>query len=833
MNHFIRSASSLPLLSLPLLLAACGTTEPPSTFVTSTADSGPGTLRAVLESTPAGETVRFNTPGTVTLASPLVITRNVTVLAEGVTIDAAQTGRALEVREGATVTFRGGTFKNGTGGPATGPLSLSPQATAPTLGGLILNSGSLLLDQVTLTGGTANDGGAIYNHAGATLTLKSSTLTGNKATAFPESTLPHGMGGAVFNAGTLRIEDSTLSGNEAAGGGGAIYNAGVLTLVSGAVTGNTSALPGGGIRNANGSAFTQSGGTVTGNTPDNVVTFTAPDPAASGDFVFPARWTVSSPAEVRRGGTLREGILTPSMTLNPFRDATSGSLIQTLSEGGLLRQDPVTDEFIPYMAQSYTVSADGRTWDFTLRPDLKWSDGRPITADDFVTTAKLHQDPAIGSNSYDSLVGVTVSRTAPDGVRIVFAAPQATAEATVSFTPWPNHVFGAAYASGGAAAVRALWPITTSPADVVSAGPFRLGSVTQGGAAVLERNPYYGEWAVDSAGQPLPYLDRIEYLPFVNTDAQLNAFLAGGIDLFSPSQAQLPAVRGATGVVLRENYSATASSTWITWNWNRASDPEKQRLFRSDAFRQAMSHLTDRDRMVQEVLAGAGNPVFTSVYPVFTEWLSPTAPKFTFNVMEARRLLATLGYDRLNSGGYLTNSDGRVLEFDLMTNAGNAAREGFARIFAEGARQAGVKVNVQLIDFNTLISRFTAKGADRPFDALLLGLSGGSNLFPFGVNTVRCDGNLHVYNQSGACLTAWEQELQTLYLAGAQEFNRAKRLVIGRQIQDLEAQHQPYVYLAAARASAAWRARVRGELPADVADSYYGTRVPALTWVQD
>ncbi|MPY66213.1 ABC transporter substrate-binding protein [Deinococcus sp. SDU3-2] len=551
------------------------------------------------------------------------------------------------------------------------------------------------------------------------------------------------------------------------------------------------------------------------------------------DFVFPAAWTVSSPAEVKRGGTLRNSAPGPSLTLNPFRNAQANSAVSQLSDAGLLKQDPVTEEFVPYMAQAYTVSADGLTWEFTLRPDLKWSDGQPITPKDFVTTARIHQDQAVGSNSYDTLRGVTVSQTGDRTVRIVFQERQATTALTTAFTPWPDHIFGAAYTSGGAAAIRALWPVAANPASIVVSGPFKLASLATDGAAVLERNPFYGEWAVDSAGQPLPYLDRVELVPVSSTDAQLSAFLAGRIDLFSPAPTQLAALRGAANVVLRENYSGQASSSWIVWNWNRASDPEKQRLFRSSAFRQAMSHLTDRERMVREVLGGAGEAVYTNVYPVFAEWISPTAPRFNFNVAEARRLLAGLGYDRANADGYLINSAGRVLEFDLITNAGNTARENYARIFAEGARQAGVKVNAQAIDFNVIASRLASTGDDRPFDAILLGLSGGSNIWPFGVNVVPCNGNLHAYNRSGGCLTDWEREADRLFQEGNAEPDRTRRLALGRQLQDLEAQHQPFVYLVAPKASVAWRSRVRGEYPAAIADADVGTRELVLTWVQD
>lgn len=104
-----------------------------------------------------------------------------TIIATGVTIDAAGKGRALDIAKGATVTMQGGTLKGGTG--AVLPTSLTGQAVTVTYGGVLSNAGTLTLDGVTVTGGKANMGGGIYNMEGATLTLKGSTnVTGNEAT---------------------------------------------------------------------------------------------------------------------------------------------------------------------------------------------------------------------------------------------------------------------------------------------------------------------------------------------------------------------------------------------------------------------------------------------------------------------------------------------------------------------------------------------------------------------------------------------------------------------------------------------------------------------------
>jgi peptide/nickel transport system substrate-binding protein len=554
-------------------------------------------------------------------------------------------------------------------------------------------------------------------------------------------------------------------------------------------------------------------------------------------FVFPAAWTVSNSSEVKLGGTFRAANLSDYSTFNPFAVVESNSLPTLLSAGGLLRLDPTTRDYVPYMAKSYSISSDNLTWTFALRKGMKWSDGKPITADDWVSTAQIHEDAAVGSNSYDSFVfggsKIIVSKVDALTVKMVLPLFFVDTLVTLGFDVYPDHVFGAAYRSGGATAVKNLWAKTVNPTEVISSGAFRLKTYTAGQSTQLERNPFFGEWNRDSARRSLPYLDAYSV---VVGDA-FTKFQAGETDTVSPTGSQLATLEtgianGSINAVLKKNYSQTASSTWITFNFNRSSDPEKQRLFRSDAFRQAMSHLTNRAKMIADVFAGNAAPAYTSVYGVFQDWVSTSAPKFDFNPQAAKDLLATLGYATLNSDGYLTDSSGKVLEFDLATNAGNTTRESMVNIFVADAKLAGVKVNPKLIAFNDLVTAMLSTGTDRTFDAILLGLSDGSQDYPLGINVLKCTGNLHAFNKSGACLFDWETQLQTLFNQGSVILDRAGRIVVAKQAQDLEAQHQPFVYIVSPKVSIAWLSKIKGEYPASAFSSVNGTRKLELTWIQ-
>jgi len=567
--------------------------------------------------------------------------------------------------------------------------------------------------------------------------------------------------------------------------------------------------------------------------------------ALAAPFVYPAKWSADAPSAAKRGGEYRDYTISDFKTFNPFTASEAVSVPNTLGIGAtLFMQDPTTDDFIPKMAASMPeVSNNGKRFVVTIREGMKFSDGQAITADDFVTTMKLHMDKDMGSNSYATffLAGkpITVKKLSTYKLQFDFPQASSTALGRMSFVPWPDHIFGKAYASGGAEAVKKMWTLSTNPQAVVSPGMWDLESYRPGERVVFTANKRFGEWNKDSAGNAVPYLDRYSFLIAKDINAALAAYLAGQIDIGPATSADhLSQIKkamdaGQLKAQLIPNVSPQASSTWITFNWNKSDDPFKQKMFRDVRFRRAMSHLADRKAMVDIVYGGLGGPSYYSLYPIFEKaWAPANTPRYEYNLDAAVKLLNQMGFTKKDKDGFLVDNQGRRVEFNLVTNAGNNQREGLMRIFADTAKRAGVKVNTQAIDFNVLVNQLTSTGANRPFDAILLGLSGGGNVWPFGSNVIPCDGNLHSYNRSGQCLTSQEQLMSKLYFQGDQELDLAKRKAIGAQILKVETELQPVVYLAGPNYHVTYNDRLQGQYPRNVMDAFYGARQLALTFVR-
>ncbi len=384
--------------------------------------------------------------------------------------------------------------------------------------------------------------------------------------------------------------------------------------------------------------------------------------------------------------------------------------------------------------------------------------------------------------------------------------------------------------------MRALWGTETDVSQVLTTGPFRPTLYAAGERLNFERNPYFGEWNVDEQGNPLPYLDAYNITLVGDEDAALNLYLAGELDLFAPRSLDDIGVinvavnNGDIDAVVLEAVAPVASSQFIVFNWNLASNPGKQATFRNPNFRQAMAHLIDRDAIIELVYGGNADPMYTGVYRVNAFWVNDDVPTYAYDPERAVELLARAGYANRDAQGFLTNADGERLSFTLATNAGNNQREQIIQLFADSAREAGVEVITQPIDFNLLVDQLFSTGDDRPFEAILIGLRGGSRDWPFGDNVNLCTGGLHMFNTSGSCIGANETLVDQLTKVGRQTLDTEAARDIGFQIQQAEAEQSAILYTVSPRANYSWLEDVRGEHPVEFLNPLLGARELQLTF---
>jgi peptide/nickel transport system substrate-binding protein len=503
-------------------------------------------------------------------------------------------------------------------------------------------------------------------------------------------------------------------------------------------------------------------------------------------------------------------------------------------EQGLIRQNALTSEIEPALAESWEFSPDKLGITFTLRPNLKWSDGKPLTVDDVVFTYKdIYLNAKIPSDARDVLrIGKegklpTIRKVNEQQVEFRIPEPFAPFLRITGIGILPEHILGPTVRTldkEGNPQFLSTWGVDTPPAEIVQPGPYKIASYRTGQRVILRRNPYY--WEKDAQGKPLPYIERIALEVVESQDTELLQFRSGSLDA-------IPRVTSLYFSMLKQeeerskfkiyNGGPLPQLLFLSFNQNQGRrnnkplvDPVKSKWFNSLAFRQAIAQGINRQKMLVNIYQGLGEPQNSMLIKQSPYFLSPQEglPVYDYNLTKAKQLLLSDGF-KYNPDGQLLDAKGNQVEFTLNTNVENKVRAAVAAQIQQDLAQLGIKVNLQLLNFNSLVEKLTAK---LEWEVIILGVGGG--LEPnASANFWAPEGGSHLFNQNprpgqpalnGRVVADWERRIGDLYIAGAQETDESKRKLIYAEAQKLGQENLPVIYLINPLALSAVRNRVQG-----------------------
>jgi peptide/nickel transport system substrate-binding protein len=500
----------------------------------------------------------------------------------------------------------------------------------------------------------------------------------------------------------------------------------------------------------------------------------------------------------RAGGRLVYALRSEPKTLNPVAavDVASKEVIGRL-QADLIHIDRETQRAGSALAKSWSVSPDGLHYTLVLRRGLRFSDGRPLDAEDVVFTFRCYLDERNASPQRDLLVigGKPVGVRKLDAYRVAFDLPRPYAAAERIFDSLailPRHLLQKAQEEGRLAAA---WGLTTSPAEMAGLGPFRLKSYVPGERIVLERNPHY--WKVDAAGRALPYLDELVFLLVPSDDAQVVRFKAGETDVISRLSAPNFALLSAEASKARrlQDLGAGLDYAFLFFNLNdvdAAKRPEvarKQAWFKQTAFRQAVSAALDRQGMVRLVYQGRATPLAGHVTPGNRLWLNTALPRPQRSLARARELLGRAGFVTRN--GQLHDAAGTPVTFTIVTNAANATRVQMATIIQDDLREIGMQAQVVPLENRALLDR-VLKSHD--YDAAVMAVAGG-DADPNGeMNVWVSSGPTHLWRVGApAPIGPWEKEIDDLMERQLITLDGAARKRLYDRVQQLVADNLPMI----------------------------------------
>jgi peptide/nickel transport system substrate-binding protein len=523
-------------------------------------------------------------------------------------------------------------------------------------------------------------------------------------------------------------------------------------------------------------------------------------------------WRGESFLPGRLGGIWRSAVPADPKSFNDHiaeQDSSTAAVVAMMRDY-LADYDVSARKWVPRCA-FFEVRADeeAETLDviYTLRDNLYWSyygSGKkiPVTSDDVVFWYnEIDGNPAFQGSGYTGqfLVMKDGTRAHIDIEKIndkqfVFHFPRIVAEPVFSTNLQisPRIDYEQAYRERGAEGVRDLFNIKTDPRLIPSMGKWFLAEYTAGQRLVYKRNPDY--WDKDSGGVSIPYTEEeiVRIIPEENTQYLL--FKQGEIETYAPRPEDLDELTGAENADYTVfNAEGSLSASFWTFNQNpKNRNTPQYEWFTKKEFRQAMSCLLNRERIVAQVYRGLAEPkldIFPEPNPYYNADITLS---YLYNPERAFRFLEQAGMRR-DISGVLRDEKNRPVVFDLTIRSESAMVSDIASIIMADLSNAGITVNIRVIDFQKMVEQlFTTF----EWDSMIMGLS-GNQVFPTGGSNVwPSAGNLHFwYPLQKEPATDWEARLDFLYNEGAFTIDREKAQGIWDEFQRVLLEQCPMIYL--------------------------------------
>ena len=463
------------------------------------------------------------------------------------------------------------------------------------------------------------------------------------------------------------------------------------------------------------------------------------------------------------GGTWRRGFTGPADKWNGYRAATGPD--------HLLFWDYTGEKAVPNVAKGWELSPDGKATTLFLRKGMKWSDGHPFTADDFMFWYEdLYQNKELFPTPTSALAingkQGKLEKVDETTVRFVFADPYYFfPDVLAGSTPISSHAYmGDPSAYGSFAPAHYLKQFLPKYAGkealdkLVAENKFdnwvnlfkfkndwalnpelpvlaAWKTVTPINTPVwtLERNPY-SSW-VDTDGNQLPYIDKIQMTLAENLEVLNLRAIAGEYD-FQARHIDIGKLPVFLENQQKGNYKVNldvadyGGDMVIKFNLSY-EEPELNKWFNDADFRRALSLGIDRDQINETFWLGTGTP--SSVVPADHNKYNP-GPEFrtlwsTLDVKKANELLDKVGLDKKDGEGYRSRSDGAGrLRLEVMTLGGQFVQ--FTRI-SEMIREHWKKIGIDLVVQETERSLANKKSAANETQLYAWNNDGSEHMFTF------------------------------------------------------------------------------------------------------
>jgi len=371
------------------------------------------------------------------------------------------------------------------------------------------------------------------------------------------------------------------------------------------------------------------------------------------------------PVAVKKGGTLRVGVTTPSGPVDPMVAANQGSIAMYQPVGEyLIRAEPDLS-LRPFLATEWSSNDAGTVWTFKLRDDVTFQDGQKMTSADVVATFNRLADPDGGSIALSAFRGIIGKNSA-----------SAIDDLTVQFElerPVGNFPYLASSDTYSAIILPASYSTGFEEAGFPGTGPLRMKSFSPTAGATFVRNEEYWDKA-----NPAP-LDQIDFIFFADETPALLALQGSEIDV-----VYQVSVQNGRAVVNNPAYKMVGTRSAASRPLHLRTDTGP---WMDKRVRQALAYTVDRTGVVDGLMQGyaeiGNDSPFAPIFPV----TNPDVPQRQLDLDKARALLAEAGVP-----------DGFKTSLNVINTLEVPA---YATVLQAGAAKVGIDLDIILQDGGT------------------------------------------------------------------------------------------------------------------------------------
>jgi peptide/nickel transport system substrate-binding protein len=409
------------------------------------------------------------------------------------------------------------------------------------------------------------------------------------------------------------------------------------------------------------------------------------------------------------GGSFTEGIVGSPQYINPVLSQASDSDrdVTELIFSGLTKYNS-NGEIIPNLAQEYKIGDNGKTYEFTLKTDIKWHDGENFTADDVIFTITTIQNPDFRSPLRTSWSGVEVEKIDDYKVRFKLKTAYAPFLANTTTGIIAKHIWEKVISANFSLVPENLEPIGT--------GPYQLTKINKDKDGFISyiRLEAFNEYA---SGRR-PFIDKINLNFYPDEITAIKAYNRGQIDnlsLISIKNKSL--IKGEN----RSNIEKLVLPRYFAVFFNQS----KSTVLSDKIVRQALNYATNKKQIIEDVLDGEGETVDSPI-PAGIWGHASDLKIYDFAQEHANNILETAGWKDADNDG-VREKGIEKLEIELVTTDMKELQQ-VANVLEEQWSKIGVKTNVKILEVGEVQQEYVRP---REYQALLFGEVLGFDPDPF------------------------------------------------------------------------------------------------------